>query len=293
MTFEVGSVKKQGLTNTENSLDSKTKLQSPAVNQDKPEVVSPTASPKGLSFEKKQFLQGYKFSVAPAEEVVSEKEETKPSKSTETNLQKDGGSNETNILREADKSAEQIETGSIDNDGKMHSKDQEVPSTEQEVDKTQAVKISSVETPAQDPKDIDYDDNSSAEAKKAINDIELSLEHEIRSENGPDDSPKQDTSPLEMAVNPADFHPDQPIQIRPSNSPKTIEKSGEATLEFYQDKVAELWSKYDTEQAGVLDKIEVANFVLEVMTAQGRTLDSDKFYRFFSKFDKENTGEVN
>ena len=43
----------------------------------------------------------------------------------------------------------------------------------------------------------------------------------------------------------------------------------------------------------MLDKIEVANFVLEVMTAQGRTLDSDKFYRFFAKFDTKNKGEVN
>ena len=59
---------------------------------------------------------------------------------------------------------------------------------------------------------------------------------------------QQDTSPIfEMNVNPADFHPDQPIQISSSHSPKPVDRSGGVSLEFYQDKVAELWSKYDTE----------------------------------------------
>ena len=35
-------------------------------------------------------------------------------------------------------------------------------------------------------------------------------------------------------------------------------------------KVNELWSKYDTENSGLVDKIEAQNFVNEVLTSMGQ-----------------------
>lgn len=59
-----------------------------------------------------------------------------------------------------------------------------------------------------------------------------------------------------------------------SSSNKTPTKSDKVKLsgsqqEFIRDLIEKLWDNYDTDGSGVLDKIETANFLNEILQAQG------------------------
>ena len=54
-----------------------------------------------------------------------------------------------------------------------------------------------------------------------------------------------------------------------------------------------IWDKYDVDYSGVLDKIESANFLNEILTAQGLGPPSmEQFNRFFSAFDINHDGVI-
>ena len=57
--------------------------------------------------------------------------------------------------------------------------------------------------------------------------------------------------------------------------------------------VNKIWSKYDIDNSGVLDKIEAANFLNEILMAQELGPPTmEQFNRFFSEFDINNDGVI-
>jgi len=54
-----------------------------------------------------------------------------------------------------------------------------------------------------------------------------------------------------------------------------------------------MWDKYDCEDLGSLDKIEIANFLTEILTSHGEGMPSlEKVTRAFNEFDTENEGTI-
>jgi hypothetical protein len=63
--------------------------------------------------------------------------------------------------------------------------------------------------------------------------------------------------------------------------------------EFIRDLVEKLWDNYDTDGSGVLDKIETANFLNEILSAQGQGPPSmEQFKHFFQEFDTNKDGVI-
>ena len=57
--------------------------------------------------------------------------------------------------------------------------------------------------------------------------------------------------------------------------------------------VNRIWKKYDTDRSGMLDKIETANFLNEILTTQNMGSPSmEQFNMFFSEFDINKDGVI-
>ena len=62
---------------------------------------------------------------------------------------------------------------------------------------------------------------------------------------------------------------------------------------YIRDQVNKIWDKYDLDQSGVLDKIESANFLNEILIAQNMGPPTmEMFNRFFAEFDINNDGVI-
>lgn len=70
-----------------------------------------------------------------------------------------------------------------------------------------------------------------------------------------------------------------------------IKTSDEITI---QDLVYQMWSKYDPESLGYVDKIEAQNFVNEVFNKLGKSSMSNaiSFNKYFIQFDKVGDGSI-
>ena len=54
-----------------------------------------------------------------------------------------------------------------------------------------------------------------------------------------------------------------------------------------------MWSKYDIENCGMLDKIETANFLTEILTAHGLSIPTmDQINMYFNDFDENKDGQI-
>ena len=70
-------------------------------------------------------------------------------------------------------------------------------------------------------------------------------------------------------------------------------EDGLGSKKYIMDQVNKIWDKYDSDRSGVLDKIESANFLNEILTAQGMGPPSmEQFNMFFSEFDINNDGVI-
>lgn len=75
--------------------------------------------------------------------------------------------------------------------------------------------------------------------------------------------------------------------------PAKARKLNHVEKDFIKDQVNEIWSKYDVDDSGVLDKIETANFLNEILTAQGQGPPTmEQFNMFFAEFDTNHDGVI-
>lgn len=62
---------------------------------------------------------------------------------------------------------------------------------------------------------------------------------------------------------------------------------------YILSQVNKIWDKYDIDYSGVLDKIESANFLNEILRAQGKGPPTmEEFNRFFAEFDINHDGVI-
>ena len=70
-------------------------------------------------------------------------------------------------------------------------------------------------------------------------------------------------------------------------------REAEGQQKFIRDMVKRIWYKYDTDRSGMLDKIETANFLNEILTTQNMGPPSmEQFNMFFAEFDINNDGVI-
>ena len=70
-------------------------------------------------------------------------------------------------------------------------------------------------------------------------------------------------------------------------------QDSEIDQSYILGQVNRIWDKYDVDFSGVLDKIESANFLNEILRAQGKGPPTmEEFNRFFAEFDLNHDGVI-
>ena len=63
--------------------------------------------------------------------------------------------------------------------------------------------------------------------------------------------------------------------------------------DYCRMQIMSMWSKYDIENCGMLDKIESANFLTEILTAHGLAIPTmDQINKYFNQFDENKDGQI-
>lgn len=72
-----------------------------------------------------------------------------------------------------------------------------------------------------------------------------------------------------------------------------VTQDSEIDQSYILAQVNKIWDKYDVDYSGVLDKIESANFLNEILRAQGKGPPTmEEFNRFFAEFDINHDGVI-